>query len=48
MKLQFVPVADVHVTIFVPFAKKEPDGGEQLTAPQFPLVLGEKFTMAPH
>jgi hypothetical protein len=48
VKLQFVPFAEVHVTVLVPFAKKEPEGGEQLIAPQFPLVLGIKFTTAPH
>ena len=44
VKLQFVPLADVHGTVFVPFGKNEPEGGEQFTAPQFPLVLGKKVT----
>jgi hypothetical protein len=48
VKLQFVPFAEVHVTRLVPFGKNEPDAGEQLTAPQFPLVLGKKLTTAPH
>ena len=48
VKLQFVPVAEVQVTVFVPFAKNEPDGGEQFTAPQLPLVVGKKVTIAPH
>jgi len=48
VKLQFVPFAELQVTVFVPFGKNEPAGGEQFTAPQFPLVLGKKFTTAPH
>src|SRR6266852_8256629 len=48
VKLQFVPLAVVQVTVFVPFGKNEPDAGEQFTAPQLPLVVAKKFTTAPH
>ena len=29
-----------HVTVVVPFGKKEPEGGVQVTVPQLPLVVG--------
>jgi len=48
VKLQFVPLAVVQVTVFVPFGKNEPEGGEEITAPQLPLGVGEKLTTAPH
>jgi len=48
VKLQFVPLAVVQVTVVIPFGKNEPDDGEEITAPQLPLVVGEKFTTAPH
>jgi len=48
VKLQLLPLADVQVTTFVPFGKNEPDGGELFTAPQFPVVVGTKFTTVPH
>src|SRR5258706_15114347 len=48
VKLQFVPLAVLHVTVLVPFGKNEPDAGELFTAPQLPLVVGKKLTLAPH
>ena len=48
VKLQFVPLAVVQITVVIPFGKNEPDGGEETAAPQLPLVVGEKFTTAPH
>src|SRR5690242_7213526 len=48
VKLQFVPLAVVQVTVVMPFAKNEPEGGNEITAPQLPLVVGEKLTTAPH
>ena len=48
VKLQFVPLVVEQVTVVVPFGKNEPDAGELITAPQLPLVVGKKFTTAPH
>jgi hypothetical protein len=38
---QLGPAPVVQVTVVAPTAKKDPDGGAQLTAPQTPDVVGE-------
>jgi len=48
VKLQLVPLVVVQLTVVIPFGKNEPGAGEEITAPQLPLVVGEKFTTAPH
>src|SRR5438309_9020014 len=43
------PPFDLRVTVVVPTGKNIPEAGEQVTVPQAPpLVVGEKFTFAPH
>ena len=37
---QVGPAEAVHVTVVVPFGKKEPDAGMHVTVPQEPLVVG--------
>jgi hypothetical protein len=37
---QLGPVDEVQVTVVVPTGKNDPDGGEQVTVPQFPVVAG--------
>ncbi len=36
------PVAEVQVTVVVPFAKAKPEGGEQVTRPQVPQAVGDE------
>src|SRR5215472_14750658 len=48
VKLQLVPPPVLQITVFVPFAKNEPDGGVLVTAPQLPVVFTVKNTVAPH
>src|SRR5262245_20884320 len=46
---QLGPAVVVHVTVVVPFGKKEPAGGVHVTVPQLPVVVGAvKLTTAPH
>ena len=40
VKAQLGPSALVQVTVVVPFGKKEPEAGEQVTVPQVPVVVG--------
>ena len=40
MKLQVDPDRDEQVTVVVPMGKNDPEGGEQVTVPQPPLVVG--------
>ena len=40
VKEQLGPAAGVQVTVVVPTGKNDPEGGEQLTASQLPLVVG--------
>jgi hypothetical protein len=40
VKLQAGPALLVQVTVVDPTGKKDPDGGEQVTVPQLPLVTG--------
>src|ERR1044072_40567 len=40
VKLQLDPDCDEQVTVEVPMGKNDPEGGEQLTVPQVPLVVG--------
>jgi len=40
VKVQEGPAAAVQVTVVVPFGKKEPEAGEQVTVPQVPVVVG--------
>ena len=40
VKVHDGPVLEVQVTVVVPFGKNEPDGGEQVTVPQVPVVVG--------
>ena len=48
-KLQLPPAVAVQVTVVVPIGKNDPDGGEQLTVPHVPLVVGAGYvTIAPH
>ena len=37
---QFGPPDAVHVVVVVPTGKNEPDGGEHVTVPQVPPVVG--------
>jgi hypothetical protein len=37
---QFGPVCAAQATVVVPFEKKEPDVGAQLTVPHWPVVVG--------
>ena len=37
---QLGPAVVLQVTVVVPFGKKDPDAGEQVTVPQVPLVDG--------
>ena len=39
-KLQLPPAAAVQVTVVVPIGKNDPDGGEQVTVPHVPVVVG--------
>jgi len=49
VKLQLDPATAEHVTVVVPIGKNDPEGGEQLTAPQLPVVVGAAYvTTAPH
>jgi hypothetical protein len=41
VKLQLPPERPLQFTVVVPVGKNDPDGGEQLTAPQSPSVVGE-------
>ncbi|HEY7547865.1 MAG TPA: hypothetical protein VID27_23410 [Blastocatellia bacterium] len=45
---EHVPNTAAQLTVVVPTGKKEPLEGLQTTAPQLPLVVGEKLTIAPH
>ena len=40
VKVQLAPAVVVQVTVVVPFAKNEPEAGEQVTVPQEPVVVG--------
>ena len=40
VKVQVGPTDAVHVTVVVPFGKKEPGAGTQVTVPQEPVVVG--------
>jgi hypothetical protein len=40
VKLQVPPAKAVQVTVVVPIGKNDPEGGEQVTVPQVPLVVG--------
>ena len=40
VKVQLGPAAAVQVTVVVPFGKKEPEAGEQVTVPHVPVVVG--------
>ena len=40
VNVQLGPAAAVQVTVVVPFGKKEPDAGEQVTVLQVPVVVG--------
>jgi hypothetical protein len=48
VNVQLDPCVVLHVTVVVPTGKKEPEAGEQATAPQVPVVVGAKLTTAPH
>jgi hypothetical protein len=48
VKLQLFPPPVLQKTVFVPFAKNEPDGGVLVTAPQLPVAVTVKNTVAPH
>ena len=49
VKLQVGPIWVVQVTLDVPFGKKDPAAGVQVTETQSPVVVGVgKFTTAPH
>jgi hypothetical protein len=48
LKVHCSPDLVLHVTVVVPFGKKEPDAGEQTTPPQRPVAMGAKVTTAPH
>jgi len=37
---QLPPADAVQVTVVVPFGKKDPDAGLQVTVPQVPVVVG--------
>ena len=40
VNVQLGPAVLVQVTVVVPTGKNEPDGGEQVTVPQVPVVVG--------
>jgi hypothetical protein len=40
VNVQLGPALVVQVTVVVPNAKTEPDGGEHVTGPQLPVVVG--------
>jgi hypothetical protein len=40
VKVQRGPADEVQVTVLVPTAKNEPDGGVHVTVPQLPVVVG--------
>jgi hypothetical protein len=49
VNIQVGPAEAVQVTVVVPFWKNEPDGGEQVTVPHVPVVVGAAYvTTAPH
>jgi hypothetical protein len=48
VKLQLFPPVVLQKTVFVPLAKNEPDGGVLVTAPQLPVAVTVKNTVAPH
>jgi hypothetical protein len=42
VKLQLGTADEVQVTVVVPTAKNEPDGGVHVTVPQLPEVVGDE------
>jgi len=48
VNVQVGPADEVTVTVVVPTGKKDPEAGVAVTVPQLPVVVGVKFTMAPH